>query len=151
MIRHYIIDGNNLIGKIPSIWKIQKKNPQLSREKLAFEIDRYFSGSKKKATLHFDGHPSTPIKINNAKIEYSFDDHADDKIKVEVSNSKNPKLIAVVSSDRSVMDFAKACSCTVIKSEVFANQMKSKEDKDDENKIIDNISDDEIKRLFGLE
>ena len=42
MIKKYIIDGNNLIGKISELWSIQKKDKQLSRVKLAKVIDQYF-------------------------------------------------------------------------------------------------------------
>ena len=43
-MRHYVIDGNNLIGKIGSLHKLQNKDKQGSREKLAFILERYFSG-----------------------------------------------------------------------------------------------------------
>ncbi len=39
---HYIIDGNNLIGKIKRFSSLQKKDKQTAREKLAFYVDRYF-------------------------------------------------------------------------------------------------------------
>ncbi len=38
----YIIDGNNLIGKIASLMNLQKKDKQASREKLIYILDRYF-------------------------------------------------------------------------------------------------------------
>ena len=52
---HYIIDGNNLIGKIKHFSNIQKKDKQAAREKLALFLDRYFISKKAKVTLHFDG------------------------------------------------------------------------------------------------
>lgn len=52
-MRHYIIDGNNLIGKIASLQKLQKKNKQSSREKLAFILESYFLGKpNNKVSLH---------------------------------------------------------------------------------------------------
>ena len=36
----YIIDGNNLIGKINKLSTVQKTNPQNSREQLVHIIDR---------------------------------------------------------------------------------------------------------------
>jgi predicted RNA-binding protein with PIN domain len=56
-MKQYIIDGNNLIGKIPSLNILQKKDKQGSREKLAFMVDNYFSQKNAKVFLHFDGHP----------------------------------------------------------------------------------------------
>jgi hypothetical protein len=38
----FIIDGNNLIGKIKSLMDLQKKDKQASREKLVLILDRYF-------------------------------------------------------------------------------------------------------------
>ncbi len=102
-MKHFIIDGNNLIGKISLLKVLQKKNKQGSREKLAFLIDKYFSSKNAKVSLHFDGFPKNPIKILNAKIHYSNSSTADEKIKQEISVSKNPKNIIVVSSDNNIM------------------------------------------------
>ena len=70
-MKQYIIDGNNLIGKIPSLKILQKKDKQRSREKLEFMIDNYFNKKNAKVFLHFDGHPKESIRINNATIVYS--------------------------------------------------------------------------------
>ncbi len=151
MIKHYIIDGNNLIGKIRNLWQLQQKDKQSSREKLAFLLDRYFYNKNIKVTLHFDGHPAGTIKTNKAKIVYSENKIADQKIKEEIEHSKNPKVIAVISSDQNVMDFAKVCSCTTITSENFAKDILRKKEDDDEESIQKSISDKEMKKLFGLE
>ena len=58
---NYIIDGNNLIGKIPSLMNLQKKDKQASREKLVYMLDRYFIQKKVNVTLHLDGHPGARI------------------------------------------------------------------------------------------
>ena len=42
----YLIDGNNLIGKIPSIQVIHRKDPQSSREVLYHKILSYFASKK---------------------------------------------------------------------------------------------------------
>ena len=68
-MRHYIIDGNNLIGKIASLQKLQKKNKQSSREKLAFILESYFLGKlNNKVSLHLDGFAGQPVKVQNIKI-----------------------------------------------------------------------------------
>ncbi len=90
MIRHYLIDGNNLMGKIPSIKKLQKKDKQGSRAKLAYRLDSHFSGSKYGVTLHLDGHRGEAIRTINLKIEYSADRTADDMIKDEIARYHNP-------------------------------------------------------------
>ncbi|NOX65432.1 MAG: hypothetical protein GXO85_06430 [Chlorobi bacterium] len=148
MQRIYIIDGNNLMGKIPEFRGLDK---QVLREKLAFKLERYFYDKKIKVSLHFDGYPNTPIRARGLKITYSENRIADDKIRDEISYAKNPKLITLVSSDHALMDFAKKNSCTIIRSEEFNREMNKPENNDDEEKIIKGMNNDEFKKLFGIE
>ena len=151
MIRHYIIDGNNLIGKIKSIWELQKKDKQASREKLAFLLDRYFSKKKIKVTLHFDGFAGDAIKTYKVKIIYSDKKTADQKIKNQIDNLKNPKLAAVVSSDNNVKQYAKLNSCTIINSEDFAKEVLNDRNTNIEQDKINQIDNEELKLLFGVD
>lgn len=151
MKRKYIIDGNNLIGKIPKLWKMQQKEKQSSREGLAFQLERYFYYKKIQVSLHFDGHENSHIRAKGIKIIYSENTNADNKIKDEISFSNNPKLITVISSDFNVLDFARVNSCSIIKSEVFAREMNKKDDIEDEEKLAKSIDNNEMKRLFGIE
>jgi predicted RNA-binding protein with PIN domain len=151
MKRHYIIDGNNLIGKIPSLWKMQQKAKQSSREGLVFQLERYFYYKKIKVSLHFDGHQNGFIKAKGIKIIYSENTNADNKIKDEISYSNNPKLITVISSDLNILDFARVNSCSIIKSEAFAKEMNKKDEIEDEEKLVQGIDNNEMKRLFGIE
>jgi predicted RNA-binding protein with PIN domain len=151
MKRKYIIDGNNLIGKIPKLWDKQKKDKQSSREGLVFVLERYFHHKKVGVSLHFDGHQSSVIIGKGIKITYSENTNADNKIKDEISFSDNPKLITVVSSDQNVLDFARVNSCTILKSEDFASEMNKIDSFVDEEKIAQSISNNEMKKLFGIE
>lgn len=150
MQKKYIIDGNNLIGKISELWKLQQKEKQLSRVKLVRKLDQYFSDKKVKVSLHFDGFSGDAIPSARLKIHYSNNSSADSKIKNEIDNSKNPKLITVVSSDHSVMQYAKFSSCTVIKSEDFAKEMNKSKKQNSEKEIEKTIDNDEIKKMFGV-
>jgi len=129
---HYIIDGNNLIGKIKSLKELQKKNKQGSREGLVNMLNNYFAGKKLKATLHLDGHPNTALNFSKGRIIYSEKRNSDFMICEEIDNSKNPKLIAVISSDHKIMNYAKANSCAVIKSEDFYQEIEKSCEKNDE-------------------
>lgn len=151
MIKKYIIDGNNLIGKVKSLWAIQQKDKQLSRLKLVKLLDQYFSIKKVKVSLHLDGFENDVIPSSQIKLFYSNNKTADSQIKNEINNSKNPKVIAVVSSDHNLQDYARVNSCTIIKSEDFAKQMNEGKKKSDEDTIIKSIDDDEIKKLFGVD
>ncbi|HQI42306.1 MAG TPA: NYN domain-containing protein [Ignavibacteriaceae bacterium] len=147
---HYIIDGNNLIGKIPALMKIQKKDKQSSREKLALMLQRYFLNKKANVTLHLDGFAVTKINAGRIKIIYSENITADEKIKNQIEKSKSPRTITVITSDSNLTQFAKVCSCKVIPSEDFAKQLNNKS-QDDEQTIIDSMkNDDEFKKLFGV-
>jgi len=149
-MKHYIIDGNNLIGKINSIQKMQQKNKQGSREKLAFMIENYFHDKKAKVTIHFDGFKNLPIKLNYANIVYSDGKSADDKIKKQIELANNRKNLVVITSDNNIREFARVCSCSKIKSEEFAKMIQNKK-QEDEKDIIEkmNINSDEWEKLFG--
>jgi predicted RNA-binding protein with PIN domain len=150
-MKHYIIDGNNLIGKIPSIKRFQKINKQASREKLAFLIERYFIKQKNSVTLYFDGYINELIKVNRVKIKYSENKTADEQIKLEIEKSKSPKNIIVITSDRNIAEFAKVCSCEVIKSEDFAKYLLAdKSDNDEQSRIEQMDNSDEFKKIFGV-
>lgn len=151
MRKHYIIDGNNLIGKIPQLWNMQQKEKQSSRELLVFQLERYFFNKKIRVSLHFDGHESSHIGGRGIKIFYSENTTADNRIKDEISYSKNPKHITVISSDMNVLDFARVNSCSTIKSEQFAKEMNRKDNIEDEEVLTKSIDNEEMKRLFGIE
>lgn len=150
-MRKYIIDGNNLIGKVRSLQKVQNWDKQGAREKLAIMLERYFSGKKIKVTLHFDGFQNTPIKISGVKIIYSDNRSADEKIKAEISASKNPRNIIVVTSDNNLKEFARVCSASVIPSEEFAAEIRRKNKSDEEESRIQSMNNvEEFKRIFNV-
>ncbi|MBP1683304.1 MAG: hypothetical protein H6Q27_868 [Ignavibacteriaceae bacterium] len=151
-MKHYIIDGNNLIGKDKSLNQIQKKNKQQSREKLALLLGRYFSKRKASVSLHFDGFESDLIKVPGVKIIYSGSVTADEKIKIEIDRSKNPKNNILVTSDSNLSEFGRVCSCQIIKSEEFIrnfSQMNNHKEEDIKSNPVKNI--EEYKRLFGID
>lgn len=131
-MNHYIIDGNNLIGKIKSLKELQKRNKQGSREGLVNMLNNYFAGNKIKATLHLDGHPNTALNFSKGRIIYSEKKSSDSIICEEIDNSKNPKLITVVSSDHRIINYARANSSASIKSEDFYREIKKSYEKNDE-------------------
>ena len=145
----YLIDGNNLIGKIKSLSRIQKNDKQKSREKLAFMLDNYFSNKKHNAFLHLDGHSGDAIKTSFIRIQYSENKTADERIKYQIAQTANRKNITVVTSDNNLAEYARVCSCTVITSESFARQLVAINDTDEEQKRIDEMNAEEFKKLFG--
>jgi hypothetical protein len=150
-MKHYIIDGNNLIGKVKKLSELQKKDKQSAREQLIYFLQNYFFGKKIKLSLHFDGYEKSPLNLPNGKIIYSESKTADEKIKDQISSSKNRRAIVVVSSDNGIRDYAKVCRCTLMTSEEFYKEFASKNETDDEEKRIKEINNvDEFKKLFNV-
>lgn len=144
---HYIIDGNNLIGKNSNLFRM--KDRQLAREKLVFIVDNYFSTRKVKVTICLDGFKNAAISTNHSKIIYSENKTADDIIKHIIESEKNPFNVTVVTSDRNLAQFASVCRCKVISSEEFSKNIKRQPGSAEEENLIKSISKDEIKKLFG--
>ncbi|MGE5679601.1 MAG: NYN domain-containing protein [Bacillota bacterium] len=149
-MKHYIIDGNNLIGKIKTLFLLQKKDGQASREKLVLFLESFFHDKKAKISLCFDGFPQLAIRTSKIKIYYSENKPADDIIKNLIENSKNPKVLVVVSSDHNLMQFARVCHCEVKSSEEFSKEIAERKLSDEEDEKKKSISNDEVKKLFGI-
>jgi predicted RNA-binding protein with PIN domain len=147
-MKQYIIDGNNLIGKIGVLSKLQKIDRQRVREQAAFLIQQYFRNKKVKVFLHFDGHPAQPINFYGGRIIYSEGNAADEKIKEQIELSKNRKSIVVVTSDNNLKEFARICGCEVSSSESFGKLIAQRKIFSEEKPKIDTDV-EEFKRLFG--
>lgn len=150
-MNHYIIDGNNLIGKIKSLSQIQSKDKQSSRVQLVSLLNGYFAGKKCNLTLHLDGYANTSLHLSKGKIVYSENHISDYMIRQEIDNSKNRKLIILVSSDHSLMNYAKVNSCTVIKAEEFGRQIQKIGEANQENTALKQLEQEKsyFHRLFS--
>lgn len=114
-------------------------------------LGRYFSRRNASVSLHFDGFENDALKVSAIKIIYSSSSTADEKIKIEIERSKNPKNYILVTSDANLAEFGRVCSCQVIKSEEFAKQLLSLNSTDEEQARIDAInSAEEFKKLFDV-
>jgi len=150
-MKTYLLDGNNLIGKIKKLFALQQKDKQASREQLVFLLEKYFGRQKNKAILYFDGFISSAIASDFLRIKYSQSQTADDLIREEISNSKNRKNLIVITSDTALSNFARACSSEVQKSETFAQQCLSSKNAETETGKINQLNSqtEEFKKLFG--
>ena len=131
-MNHYIIDGNNLIGKIYHLQSLQKEDRQASREELVNIINRYFASKKTKLSLHLDGYAKLPLHPSKGKIVYSNNKTSDQMIREEIDSSPNPKLIILVSSDHALINYAKVNSCSIIKAEEFYREIEKNNSRDEE-------------------
>ena len=150
-MKKYIIDGNNLIGKIQSLANLQKKDKQGSREKLAHLVDRYFANKKVEVILNFDGFADQKIRVSKTKLVYSDKISADEKIKKQIEAERNSRNVVVISSDNNIREFAKVCGCDVISSEDFGKEITKSQNADDEESRIKAMDDTaSFKKLFGV-
>ena len=150
-MKKYIIDGNNLIGKIQSLANLQKKDKQASREKIAHLVDRYFVNKKVEVILNFDGFADQKIRVSKAKLVYSDKISADEKIKKQIEAEGNKRNIVVISSDNNVREFAKVCSCDIVSSEDFGKEITKSQSADDEESRIKEMDDTaSFKKIFGV-
>ena len=146
---HYIIDGNNVIGKIPELFKLQKSGKQRSREQLVYLLQRYSRSKKINLTLHFDGFANSALPLSKGKIIYSENKPADFLIKENIERIKNRKNIILVTSDNELRNFGKACGCTIISSKDFGAMLTKGNPIDEEKSRTEEINDvEEWKRIF---
>jgi len=150
-MKRYLIDGNNLIHKSKELVILQKKDPQRSRERLAFMIDNYFINKNADVILFYDGFGSLPIKTNKIRIIYSENATADEKIKASIERAANPKNVVVVTSDGGIRNLARKCSCGLMKSEEFKMMLDRNKKVDEEEQKIKDMDADEFKKIFGAD
>lgn len=148
---HYIIDGNNLIGRSKMLKEVHSKDKQRSRAELVSMLNSYFAGKKLSITLHLDGFKNLTLSLSKGKIVYSDKQSSDTKIREEISKSRNPKLITLVSSDRPLADFARVNSCSIVKSEDFIKMMDVKKEANEEVRKIRDLENEKefFRKIFN--
>lgn len=116
----YLIDGHNLIGKIPDIDLNDPNDEALLVQKLSGFVAR----TKQKCTVIFDqGLPGGESRMSTRGVKVIFAPHrsnADQLIMDRISKERNPKMLTIVSSDNEVLDKAKARGMQTLKSAEFA-------------------------------
>ncbi|MFA6455995.1 MAG: NYN domain-containing protein [Bacteroidota bacterium] len=131
-MQHVIIDGYNLIHAIPTLKKTLLHDAATAREILIHSVSLLTHKNKFRSTIVFDGmrtddtlpHPThAPVHIL-----FSYPLSADEKIKHMIEQSRNRSLLVIVSSDREILHFAKACSCLTHTSKHFSHLLAEIDD-----------------------
>jgi len=127
----YIIDGYNVIHKIPDIKALMETDLQSAREKFVFMLDNYFTKRRASVFVVFDGcNDISTFNIHSTpKIRVLFSKRyqkADILIKTLTDERKNKALTTIVSSDHEVFQYGKASRCNVMKSEEFIKKIRAK-------------------------
>jgi predicted RNA-binding protein with PIN domain len=121
----YLIDGHNLISKLPDI-SLDDPNDEM---KLVLRLKSWASASRKRRiTLIFDGGlpggKSVSFSNNLVKVIFaSVGRTADDLLIRRIQKAKNPAEFMLVSSDRAIIAVAKARRMPYQRSEEFASTL----------------------------
>ena len=116
MALHYLLDGYNIIHKIPGL---DSKKLESQRENLIYLIQaRSPQGSRKNAvTIVFDGQPGFggfDIAAKYPRVIFTSGETADDRIKKIVEQAKNKKNIVVVSDDKEIQFYVRSLGAKIM-------------------------------------
>jgi predicted RNA-binding protein with PIN domain len=153
MSLHYVIDGYNVIRHASFV---SKASSSPAGALISCIRNKRLCGSlKNKVTLVFDGYPtmSNPYQPSgDCEVLFSQDESADDRIRYIVEHIANPKIVIVVTDDRSVQFHAKAAGASIIGVEEFITAKEEsaqrKSEREDSKPEISSVDSDRINKEF---
>ncbi|MFQ5603571.1 MAG: NYN domain-containing protein [bacterium] len=132
-----IIDGYNLIHRVPRLSQHLAESLEAAREALIQQLKTYLLNKKVKITLVFDG-CSPPLGIDSQsyfrslKVIFSRPPFkADPLIKNLIAKAPRKKSVLVVSDDAEIKQFAKAHQAHVISTLDFYDRLSKKSVQDE--------------------
>jgi predicted RNA-binding protein with PIN domain len=133
-----VIDAYNLIHKVPELDSLLDKEQDACVDALITKLQSGIN-SKTKIIAVFDGFGKNKsvrnVEIKFAKTSSGTDyGNADKLIKSIIERTRNKKLTTIVSSDNEIKWFARECGCKYQNSEDFWKELKSKRNKDREDR-----------------
>src|SRR5512147_1381342 len=122
----YLIDGNNLLGRIAP----HELRERSGREGLVVRLLAFQRVTRSRIHLVFDGNPEqtpTDIVVNpKFTIHYPGEGQsADDVIKDMIARQTDRRRFFVVSSDRAIRDLARKKGLEAVTSDLFARELKA--------------------------
>jgi predicted RNA-binding protein with PIN domain len=124
---HYLIDGHNLIAKMPGI-SLDDPNDEA---KLVIRLKSWSAGSKRRRiTVVFDsglpGGQSRALSSGSVKVLFASTGSSADAILIgRIRKVQNPAEYTLVTSDRAVIKAAQARNMPRISAESFAAQIQT--------------------------
>jgi predicted RNA-binding protein with PIN domain len=153
MSLHYVIDGYNVI-RHASFEPRGHAGPALSLIQ-HIRNNRLCGSMKNKVTIVFDGYPTmgNPLQpMSDCEVLFAQDQSADDRIRYLVEHISNPKIVIVVTDDRSVRFHAKAARASVMGVEEFltakAASAAAKKERADRTIELSSVDADRINKEF---
>ncbi len=113
-----IIDGNNLIHKVPHLKNLFAKDKESAQVSLIETINTRLKRNEK-AVFVFDGHGS----VKKSSVTFSNDITADELIRKKIESFADHKKLKIISSDNNITGLAKMCGAEIQKSEDFWNEI----------------------------
>jgi len=149
----YLIDGHNLIGKLPDI-NLDDPNDEA---KLVQKLIGFSARTKNRCTVVFDhGIPGGVSRMSNrnVKVIFSSTNSNADKVMIDrIYKQKNPKDWFVVSGDNEVLSVARRRRIQVLTSSQFVDllQRPAPLDKPDVDEAVDvHLTEDEVDEWMTL-
>ena len=148
----YLIDGHNLIGKLPDIHLDDPEDEIQLIEKLG----DLFKRKRISGTVYFDQRGpgmKRKYKLGRLQVEFSTPPNtADSAIRFRLRQlKKDASNYIVVSSDHQIMDAARAAGAQVLDSQTFAQELDpSPLDSDESEKPQSPLSSDELRHWQKL-
>ena len=123
----YLIDGHNLIGKIPGL---SLDDPH-DEAKLVERLKAFMMRKRKRCTVVFDrglpGGTSRDLSTHSVKAVFAHGGTTADRIIIErIRDARNPAGLIVVSADREILDVAERRGARVISPAVFAAELEAR-------------------------
>ncbi len=154
----YIIDGYNLIRRIPALNR-PGASLEDQRRGLVSKLSGFRAASRATCLVVFDGTDLAGQTVSSGggvRVVFSRKPStADDVIKRLVDQEKNKGHVTVVTSDNEIMWYAKASGCGVLSAEGFYERIAARESDDRPEKKSDpQLSQREIndwKKLFDID
>jgi len=121
-MRYFIIDGFNVVHKIPALAHSQEPHIAL----INYIKHKKLSGSNRnKVMIVFDGSINNDAaKEREFAIRFSLERSADDLIKAQVQTAAHKAQVVVVSDDREIRDFSKLSGAGIMSVAEFAHTSK---------------------------
>ena len=124
-----VVDGYNLIHAMPELARLVANDLERARDALAWKLAVYRSGRGVRVTVVFDGcDAATQQTRPPGGVEVVFSrapQNADAKIKTMLALEKSPRSWTVVTSDNSIVRYARDYGAKTIPSAEFAAKLGS--------------------------
>lgn len=113
----YIIDGFNLVHKVPALKESDTPHLDLIRY---IEINKFTGSRNNKVIIVFDGSINHQAQRQGYfEVIFSGSITADEIIKRKVDSIKNKSQVRVVSDDREIIDYVKGAGAAAVKTQDF--------------------------------